>query len=327
MRWGIVQRLAFAAPLALFAASLFASLVSAEEPPSQAEIDKLVAQLAAPRFAARRQAATELLRIGVPALKALQAAEKSPSTEQRLQAKRLVATIEFLQFSQDFGRIGRLEDTEVDVEHAMWLTARIVDPAVKREEITKQLDDLAACVREKLGKEVDPRTVDPKKAVEALREVLFVDVGFTGNTANYDDPGNSSIARVLAAKKGLPIILSEIVVAVGRRAKLPMQGLPWVGRYVVRYDGSKAPKGFEKKSIVLDPFIGGKVLTDEEILDRGIDPSDEYYPASHRQTVTRMLSNLASAYRSTGHADRGALVDRYIELVGTAEDTGNDESP
>lgn len=317
----------FAPNIALVAAMLcvacgLARPALAEDPSAAnaartAEIARWVEQLNAPRFAERRQAETELLRLGLSALPALRMAQSSRSAEVRLRARKLVATIEYAQLAADFDRIGRLkEDADIDVEEAMWFVARVVDPTAKRVELKAQLDALADRVRDKLGRDVDPKTVEPPKAVEALRQALFVDYGLTGNVGNYDDPANSSVLHVLETKKGLPIILSEIVVAVGRRLKLPMEGLPWAGRYVVFYDGSQAPRGQPRVSIVLDPFASGKVLTNEEIMDRGIDPSDGFYPSPRRLTVARMLRNLSSAYRVTGDSQRSDLVDRYVELVG-----------
>ena len=48
---------------------------------------------------------------------------------------------------------------------------------------------------------------------------------------------------MIARRKGLPILLSEIAVAVARRLELPVVGLGIPGRYMIKYEGRRAPAG------------------------------------------------------------------------------------
>src|SRR5437773_10084362 len=54
--------------------------------------------------------------------------------------------------------------------------------------------------------------------VSGLCRYLFHDMGFRGNQADYYDPRNSYLNQVLDRRLGIPISLSAVVIAVGRRA-------------------------------------------------------------------------------------------------------------
>ena len=92
-------------------------------------------------------------------------------------------------FERAFTRLAKqTDDAKIDLDEGMWLIAMLVDPAADREKIDKQLDRLAARVQARLGKDVDAKTADPQKVVAALRQVIFSEEKFNGNTANYDHP-------------------------------------------------------------------------------------------------------------------------------------------
>ncbi len=281
---------------------LLAACLMAEEPPgvdkppSPAEIARLVEQLGAPTFLERESATAQLLTLGAAAREELVRAKNSESAEVRSRAAAILKLIDKPPSVEDFKTFAVQPDDKLDLERGMWLIARIVDPGVKRDELTKPLDALAARVRERLGKDVAPKTADPQQVVAAIRHVLFDDEKFTGNFAEYGHPDNSSLARVLATRKGLPITLSHIVVAVGERLEVPLVGVPTPWRYIVKYEGRRAPAGFPREDIFLDPFDGGKILSraDRGQLFPGLDPDNLPAPTSKRLILIRMLTNLES---------------------------------
>jgi regulator of sirC expression with transglutaminase-like and TPR domain len=196
---------------------------------------------------------------------------------------------EFLEFAS-------APDERLDLERGMWLIGRILDPQVKQAETSKRLDELATRVRERLGKRVDPATADPEKVVAALHHVLFVEAGFTGNKDDYGNPDNSSLARVLETKQGLPILLSELTVAVARRAKVPIVNVPLSGTYLVKYDGEQTPAGFPPDDFFLHPFESGRIIKAADI-ERELPGKDAALAESDgaRPVLIRVLSNLTTA--------------------------------
>jgi regulator of sirC expression with transglutaminase-like and TPR domain len=138
---------------------------------------------------------------------------------------------------------------------------------------------------------------DPLGQLHRLRECLFEEEGFTGNAEDYGDPRNSYLNDVLDRRLGIPITLSLVMIDVGRRLGLEMEGIGLPGHFV-----TGARVGGEH--ILLDPFNRGTILTGEACVDvvsralgRRIELRTEHFaPVTHRQFLSRMLNNLKGSY-------------------------------
>jgi hypothetical protein len=181
---------------------------------------------------------------------------------------------------------------ELDVEQGMFLLSLILDEKVKKPDLDRQLDEIATKVRERLRKDLDPTKAEPTKAVEALRHVLFTDLGFGPNDQDYTNANNCSLAKILETKKGRPIFVSHLMIAVARRLEIPIVGLPVSGMYIVKYDGSRAPTGFPKDDIYIHAYEKGRILSREDRQREypGYDPDVMVPPGSSRETIERMLT-------------------------------------
>lgn len=278
----------------------------------RAKIKQLVRQLDDDDFFKRQEAEASLSKIGAAAAPELEVAARDGSPEVKMRALRCLVSIRKLRVIDGFIELSKAkEDTAIDIEKGMWLIAMTLDPTVEKKAIDQQLDQLAKEVRQQLGKDVDPVKADPMKVVDAMREVLATKHGFAGNLADYSNPANSSIASVLKTKKGLPILLSHVYVAVGDRLKVPLVGIGVPGQYMLKYEGSKAPAGFAKKDIIVDPHMGSRVLTPQQLaafVGAGFDPDEHLAPSGHRPTLLRMMSNLQSHLLASGDNEKAQFV-------------------
>ena len=85
-------------------------------------------------------------------------------------------------------------EAEPDLFEGALLVSRLVDPAEDLDAARRAVAALAERVRRSAGGGID-----------ALRRVLFDEEGLRGDRESYDDPSNSSVARVLARRRGMPI--------------------------------------------------------------------------------------------------------------------------
>ncbi len=264
-------------------------------PHDSARIAKLIEQLDSDAFEEREAAVNALRKIGVAAREHLLNARHHKSAEVRSRAAALVRQQDVIPLVEAFQTFAQQPEEKLDLEEGMWLISRILNKDVQRVPLAKQLDALADAVRKKLGRDVVPNSVEPERLVNVLREVLFTDEKFGGNVDDYQNPVNSSLEKVLQTKRGLPIVVSQLVIAVGRRLDVPIVGVPTGGRYIVKYDGRKGP-GAPRDDIYLDPFDNGKVLSREDraAMFPGFDPDRMVEPQSRRQDLIRMLNNLES---------------------------------
>ncbi len=168
--------------------------------------------------------------------------------------------------------------------------------------------DAARTRLDELGDEVDALLVaprDPRAEAGAVVEVLGRRHGFSGDRENYDHPRNSMLDVVLERRAGLPILLSVVYVAVGRRARVALDGVGLSGHYVVGHFGVLPP-------VLLDPFNAGKQLE----VDRPMPPAT-VRPWGVHETVLRMLNNLVTAYtrrNELGRAIRAAEMRLELPL-------------
>ena len=300
------------------------AIASADEPASQpdtAAIDQLIRQLDDDAFEVRRQAQHELTELGESALPAVRAALQSPSAEVRSRAREIVRQVEHERLLREFRQLALpTSDAAIDLEAGLVLAAQIIEPSVRREQVTAELDALAERVRKRLN--VAPKEADPRLAVETLRQVLFVEEGFDGNRHDYENPANSSIGYVLTSKRGLPILLSQVVIAVGRRLELPLVGLALPGRFMVRYDDRRVVDAAARVDLVIDPFDSGKILSLRELREYLPDLSADaetlrriLEPAGNRQTLVRVLNNISAAYANKGDHRRSVDVEAYRDVI------------
>ena len=132
--------------------------------------------------------------------------------------------------------------------------AGLAYPDLEPRAIIADLDDLAAS----MGAHLDD--VTPGRMTAHAFMAIFVDgFGFAGNAADYYQPDNSYLNIVLARRTGLPILLSLVCVALGRRLGLAIDGAGFPGHFMVRYRHGE-------ESWLLDPFHG-RVLQVDEVQD------------------------------------------------------------
>jgi regulator of sirC expression with transglutaminase-like and TPR domain len=152
----------------------------------------------------------------------------------------------------------------------------------------RKIDEYARRADQRVGGVVGAHSV-----IQGLSHYLFDEEGFRGNSGDYYNPANSFLNDVLDTRQGIPITLSILYVAIGRRIGLNMKGVSFPGHFLVRYES-------EDGVLFIDPYHKGKILTEEECRDRlkemyGNDlPYHNAFlePAGHREVLLRMLTNL-----------------------------------
>lgn len=315
----------FRAQVVVLLASIVFGPASELRGEGRAEVDpevigELIAKLDDGRYAVRESSKERLLEIGRPAIPGLLRASKSASPEQRIRAVELLATIRFSVIKREFTAMGKAAEEDLDVEHAMWVIALLLDPELEEQSVNDQLDLMAAAVRKRIGVEIEPKALPPAEVVMALTGVLKEEFGLEGDEKSYDHPDNSSIHRVITRRKGLPIILSEIAVAVARRLELPIVGVPVPGRYMIKYDGAQAPGG-KQADLIINPYEGWKITTAEEIARtaRFFDPRGDLSASPPRATISRILRNMHNhAVMKRQRALEGSI-ERCLLLLVPAE--------
>ena len=202
---------------------------------------------------------------------------------------------------ESFSALLAREDVRIDLAHACLMIAQDAYPELDVERYLGEIERMAMRLRGRL-----PQAMAPEERVAALNEFLFGEMGFAGNTEEYYDPRNSYLNEVMDRKTGIPISLSVLYMAVGRRVGLPLEGVSFPGHFLVRL---KLRNGI----LVLDPFAAGAPQSIAELRERlqrvvpagaldrvaaGELPLEQFLEAAtNRQILARVLRNLKAIYR------------------------------
>ena len=208
-------------------------------------------------------------------------------------------------FATEMGRI----DEEIDLARAALLVAREEYPQLSEERSLGILDLLAEETKDRLDNENAPLLV-----LQELLKTLYERHGFRGNREAYYDPRNSFLNDVLDRQLGIPLTLSIVLLEVGWRLGLPLEGVNFPGHFLVRFRGDTV-------DLLIDPYDGGTLRfqdQSQELLDRvygGMVRVNESFlkTAGPREMLVRLLTNLKGIYLNVQDHPRAlAVVDRIL---------------
>jgi regulator of sirC expression with transglutaminase-like and TPR domain len=224
--------------------------------------------------------------------------------------------------SEPAGRFAALvarPDEEVPLDEAALLIAAHARPELDVAAELGRLDDLASGCKE--------------PSLDGLTHHLFDELGFRGNSENYQDPDNSFLDQVVRRRLGIPITLSVLTMEVGRRLGVALDGVGMPGHFLVRH---RAEPG-----TFLDAFSGGRRLDAagcRDIFtnlggtgpgDRGRPPDsggvsrlqwqDSFLePVGARAILTRMLLNLQGVFLPASLRSAAWVLELRLAIPGLA---------
>lgn len=175
-----------------------------------------------------------------------------------------------------------LPEDRVPLDEAALLISARANPDLDVPSQLRRLDSVASEVR--------------GAGIDELCRLLFDRIGLHGDRERYDDPDNSYIDRVLDRRRGIPISLSVLLIEIGRRCGIPLEGVGMPGHFLVRDLG--APDR------LIDAFDGGRRLDHAEC-DRllrattgagGSLTPDMLAPTGSHAILARMLANLDASF-------------------------------
>lgn len=208
-----------------------------------------------------------------------------------------------------------LQRPNARVEDVAILIAKEASPLLDEHAMRRSLDGLGAEALIRRG-----LRSNPERDGRILAELLFEELGFEGEREDYYNPYNSYLDKVMIRRKGIPISLSVLTMAVGERAGMDVEGVGFPGHFLVRVGGSDG--------VYQDPFHRGELLDGQglrrlaaEFLGAEMALHPSYLEPVDCLTITiRMLANLKNAHRRQGDYARAMLAcDHLVELTQAPE--------
>ena len=208
-----------------------------------------------------------------------------------------------------------LQRPNVKVEDVAIVIAREANPLLDEQALRGALDAIGAEALIRRGVQSNP-----ERDCRILADLLFGELGFEGDRDDYYNPHNSYIDRVMERRKGIPISMSVIAMAIGQRAEMEIDGVGFPGHFLVRVGGpSGVYQDVFNRGEVLDGVGLRKLATQLLGAEMALHPS-YLEPVDSMTIAIRMLANLKNAHRRQGDYARAMLAcDHLVELTQAPE--------
>ncbi len=155
-----------------------------------------------------------------------------------------------------------------------------LDEPVPLDPYERHLDDMAAAIRRALPD--GSGSTDLTTHLEALKAVVVEAEGYRGDDQNYDALHNANILSVIERRRGLPVAIGLICMALADRLGWDLKGLNFPGHFLLRLTVGK-------EQAIIDPFDGlsERQPGDLRLLIKAHRGPEADFSPEHEQPVSR----------------------------------------
>jgi regulator of sirC expression with transglutaminase-like and TPR domain len=260
-----------------------------------------------------------LLQQGAEVIPELEKAwEVSPNEKLQSRLENLIQEIQFNGVKKDLDRWVKT-GAEYILEGAFHV-ARFQFPDISMDKINDQIENM----RKDVWLEINNNLTALEK-VKILNYIIFDLHKFSRNNADFYSPQNSYINQVFETKKGNPISLSIVYLAVTWKLGLPIYGVNLPKNFILAYkDEYRQHDALDESDDVLfyiNPYNKGAVLGRREIdyfiTQQQIKSHPSFYvPCSNIHIVVRLINNLILSFEKLGYAQKIARMKELLAIVG-----------
>jgi regulator of sirC expression with transglutaminase-like and TPR domain len=199
-------------------------------------------------------------------------------------------------------------DSPRKLEEAVLLLCRFGNPTLRMRDYTDKLDMFARQISSDVA-----YTPSVREKMQILLQFVFRELRFRGDSKEYHDPENARLDRVIERRKGLPILLSMIVIFIGRRLSLPFYGVNMPIHFMLLYETPN-------QDVLIDPFDGGTIVSYDQcyyfLKKNGIEPRAEHLQRSPEQDIlARCIRNMIHSYSKSGDEKKVADLRDLLQMV------------
>lgn len=161
----------------------------------------------------------------------------------------------------------------------------------------------------------------PADQVKLINHVFYHLHGFSGNTANHQDPQNSYLSQVLETKKGNQILLASIYSIIAQRLDIPIYGVNLPQHFILAYlDESQQSEMEGGVLFYINAFNKGLIFGRRDVdmflkqLNLNFD-KQFYEPCSNTDIIKRILRNLISSYEHLSAPDKVNELNELLNML------------
>ena len=151
--------------------------------------------------------------------------------------------------------------------------------------------------------------------IKVLNRIVFDVHGFYGNTKNINSPKNSYINNVIERKKGNPITLGIVYLAICKKLNIPMYGVDVPAHFILSYS-EDAKNALFYLNVFNKGTVFGQHDIDKFLEQLKVDPKIEYYtPCSNLTIIKRLVQHLIYTYDSLGYVEKKEELEELYQLL------------
>lgn len=194
------------------------------------------------------------------------------------------------------------------LEEALLLLSKFGNPTLRTGEYRKKLDKFSAHIGSDIA-----YTPSIQEKMQIMLQFVFRELRFRGDSSDYHNPDNAHLDRVIDRRKGLPIMLSAVVIFLARRLNLPFYGVNMPIHFMLMYKT-------HNQDILIDPFDSGSIVTYNQccyfLKKNGIEPRPEHLEkAAEADILARCIRNLMHSYAKAGNKKRVAGLQKLLSIA------------
>lgn len=208
-----------------------------------------------------------------------------------------------------FATLFEQDEQNIDLVEAALLIAADHHPEFDLDNCHRQIEALAQEARDHIQLNQGIRAVG-----QALCDFLYREATYSGDHSDYYNPDNSYLDRVLKRRKGIPITLALVYIAVGQHLGLKMEPVGFPGHFLVKLIGDE--------EIILDAFSGQVLSEDDcrELLktctqDTVVFKQEHLDSVGNKEVVRRILGNLKGIYLGRKELDQALAICDQLLLI------------
>lgn len=223
---------------------------------------------------------------------------------------RVEQIIHDIQFEDAKRKLIDWQKSEKDLLEGAIVIAKYQYPGLNEEHIREFIVEM----RKDIWLELSPRQTAFEK-IRIFNKIFFGKYKFHGDSKDFHAPVNSYINTVIESRKGNPLSLSIIYSIVAQSLGMSVYGVNLPNHFILAYIDEDGTNLFTKSEdnngilFYINPFSKGSLFDENEINDflknLNIPPTKEYYePCSNTTIISRMLTNLITAFQQAGNAEK-----------------------
>ena len=209
-----------------------------------------------------------------------------------------------------------------DLLQGMLIVNKYQYPDLDEQKIINQIEEIKRDIWMQLVYEMSA-----VEKVKLINHIFYTAHGFSGNTANHQDPQNSYLSQVLESRKGNQILLAVIYSIVAQKLDIPIYGVNLPQHFILAYVDEQplendmiSENEFENRILFYinafnKGFLFGRKDVDSFLKQLNLKPLNHFYePCSNIEIIQRVIRNLISSYEKLSAVEKAEELKELLAI-------------